>query len=81
MFKAINNLAPEYIAQLLQPHNPLHMLRYTDKTLLSEPRSNQSWEDRSFSVDAPRLWNALPTHLKSISSLPQFLFFFYRWGE
>ena len=72
VFKAINNLAPEYIAQLLQPHNPRRMLRSTDKSLLSEPRSNRSWGDRSFSVAAPRLWNALPSHLKSISSLPQF---------
>ena len=72
VFKAMNNLAPEYITQLLQPHNPPRILRSTDKSLLSEPRSNRSFGDRSFSVAAPCLWNALPSHLKSISSLPQF---------
>ena len=41
VFKGMNDLAPEYITQLLQPHNP-HKLRSTDKSLHSEPRSNRS---------------------------------------
>ena len=72
VFKALNNLAPDYISHLLTPYEPPRLLRSSNKSLLCEPRSNRSWGDRAFSVAAPRLWNNLPDNLKSCTSLDQF---------
>ena len=37
VFKALNDLAPDYIAQFLQFHNPQRSLRSADKSILTEP--------------------------------------------
>ena len=41
-------------------------------SLLKEPTSKRTQGDRSFSVAAPRLWNHLPTKLKSCHSKTRF---------
>ena len=70
--KSVNNMAPIYISELLKVYTPLRNLRSSNMSLLKEPTSKRTWGDRSFSVVAPRLWNHLPTKLKSCHSKTRF---------
>ena len=70
--KSVNNIAPIYISELLKVYTPSRNLRFSNMSLLKEPTSKRTWGDRSFSVAAPRLWNHLPTKLKSCHSITRF---------
>ena len=60
-YKALNGMAPNYIADLLQPYTPTRQLRSSSKNLLVTPKSNlKFYGDRSFQVAAPRLWSGTP---------------------
>ena len=67
--KSVNNIAPIYISELLKVYTPSRNLRSSNMSLLKEPTAKRTWGDRSFSVAAPRLWNHLPTKLKSCHSI------------
>jgi len=47
------------------------VVKVTDGTL-TVPRTHSRFNDRSFAVAGPRLWNSLPISLRQISSLGQF---------
>ena len=87
VYKALNRLAPKYIKELLVPYKPRSHLRSEAKGLLDEPRTRLKFGDRAFSISAPRLWNALPQHLKDFTSCQAFtkclithLFRLVHWG-
>ena len=87
VYKALNGLAPKYIKELLVPYKPRRHLRSEAKGLPDEPRSRLKFGDRVFSISAPRLWNALPQHLKDSTSCQAFkkclkthLFRLAHWG-
>ena len=47
--KALNGMAPKYIADLLQPYTPTRQLRSSSNNLLVTPKSNlKFYGDRSF---------------------------------
>ncbi|XDV33545.1 hypothetical protein PO909_003925 [Leuciscus waleckii] len=72
-FKALHNLAPPYIRDLLTPYTPSRSLRSSDQNLLAIPRSRLcTLGGRSFSALAPKLWNRLPQPLRDCPSLPFF---------
>ena len=73
-FKALNNLTPAYISDLLSPMSETHSLslRSSDNGLLSIPRSRSALYDRSFTYSASKLWNSLPQTLRTTSSLNEF---------
>lgn len=72
-FKALNGLAPPYLSDLLFTYRPARSLRSTELGLLSIPRFRLSTVGgRSFSVNAPKLWNSLPLSLRNISSVATF---------
>ena len=66
-FKAINRLAPPYIAELIQLKRPVRNLRSaSDATMLQTVRTRTvNFGDRRFSVAAPTIWNALRTNIRS----------------
>ena len=72
VYKALNGLAPKYIKELLVPYKPRRHLRSEAKGLLDDPRTRLKFGDRAFSIRAPRLWNALPQHLKDYTSCQAF---------
>ena len=72
VYKALNGLAPKYIKELLVPYKLRRHLRSEAKGLLDEPRTRLKFGDRAFSISAPRLWNALPQHLKDSTSCQAF---------
>ena len=65
-FKAIHNLAPSYIQDLIHRHQPSRTLRSASLNLLQQPSlpRTSSYGGRAFSITAPSLWNKLPTHLR-----------------
>ena len=72
-YKALHDTAPSYIKDMLEPYVPHRHLRSAKKMLLREPAYNlHSYGHRSFSVSAPRLWNALPFELKCSPSVNSF---------
>lgn len=73
VFKALNGLAPQYITDLLTPYSAPRSLRSSAIQLLSVPYSRLKTKgDRAFSVAAPRLWNNLPSHIKSCPTIDHF---------
>ena len=73
-YKALNNLTPAYISDLLTPISQSHSrtLRCTTSGSLAVPRSKKGMYDGSFSSSAPRLWNTLPESVKKSASLKDF---------
>ena len=71
-WKALHDMAPNYLCELLLPYTPKHTLRSTDKLLLTTPRTLYSYGDRAFYAAAPKLWNTLPLELRSCTSIDTF---------
>lgn len=72
-FKALNDLAPLYLKDLLQPYQPARVLRSMNDNLLSVPKFKYTtYGGRSFEVIAPRLWNNLPNEMRKITCLATF---------
>ena len=68
-FKALHNLAPPYLRELLTSYTPSRSLRSSCNNLLAVPRTRLSTlGGRSFSAMAPKLWNSLPQSLRDCSS-------------
>ena len=65
--------SPQYLRDLLQQHVPARLLRSSnDPSCLVVPRTRTAIGDRAFAACAPRLWNSLPSHLRSANSLYTF---------
>ena len=72
-FKVINGLAPTYLSDLLASYEPTRCLRSGQQHLLRVPSTRlKTFGDRAFSYFAPHLWNKLPMHLRTITSLEIF---------
>ena len=72
VYRALNNLAPAYIEELLSRYTPTRALKSTDSFLLCVPRTRTNWGDRAFSKAGPVLWNGLPPVIKTATSLAAF---------
>ena len=64
-FKFYLNLAPLYISEIIQKSE-------RNELLLKLPRASTPYGDRAFSTCAPRLWNALPLHIRASESMSYF---------
>uniref|UniRef100_A0A1A8M9M8 Uncharacterized protein n=1 Tax=Nothobranchius pienaari TaxID=704102 RepID=A0A1A8M9M8_9TELE len=72
-FKAIHNLAPPYLSDLLHPSTSTRSLRSSSSIHLSVPPFRLvTMGSRAFSRSAPQLWNSLPPDLRNIDSLTLF---------
>ena len=71
-FRAQHGLAPAYITNLLHEQRATRVLRSATNNDLYVPPSRSRYGDRTFSVSAPRMWNALPNEMKTISCLVTF---------
>ncbi len=73
VFKCLNNLAPQYLSDLLTQYQPVRSLRSGDQHLLVVPQARtKTYGDRSFSRIGPVLWNSLPQNLRSEAELSRF---------
>uniref|UniRef100_A0A3P9HUM9 Reverse transcriptase domain-containing protein n=1 Tax=Oryzias latipes TaxID=8090 RepID=A0A3P9HUM9_ORYLA len=72
-FKALHNLAPPYISDLLHISIPSRSLRSTSSLQLHVPPARlATMGGRAFSRSAPQLWNSLPPDLRNTDTLPLF---------
>ena len=74
-FKAIYGMAPSYIIDLVHIKTiTRYSLRSNEGVLLKHPsgKMKKSFGDRSFSVAAPTLWNALPVSLRMMTCISTF---------
>ena len=73
-YRAMNNLTPQYISDLLKPVSETHnrALRSSVNGALAVPRSRSSLFDRSYSYTAPKLWNSIPIQVRNSQSLKCF---------
>lgn len=71
--QCVHGSAPAYLKQLIQPYHPIRQLRSTYSHQLQLPRAKlHSMGERAFQTAAPRLWNALPEHLRAPQPIEQF---------
>ena len=73
-YRALNNLTPDYLSELLIPLSEIHSLnlRSLENGLLHIPLSRTTIFDNSFTCSAPKLWNALPQTVRASGSLVTF---------
>lgn len=72
-FKAIHNLAPLYLTDLLHINTPTRTLRSSSSIHLTVPPARLTTIGfRAFSRSAPCLWNTLPPDIRNINSLSIF---------
>ena len=72
-FKALNNLCPSYISDLLEAYKPTMTLRSLSRNLLVTSRFKlKSHGDCSFSASAPKLWNGVRETIKCSAVLTSF---------
>ena len=68
-YKALNDLSPECLSDVLNKPKHTCNLRSQSQHLLSVPKSRTvTYGDRAFSVCAPKLWNKLPFQLSMSSN-------------
>ena len=74
VFKCLNNMAPQYLANLLSLKQFSRTTRSSHTVLpLTEPFTKKStFASRAFSVAGPSLWNELPCSIKSIDNFNAF---------
>ena len=65
VYKFFNNSVPTYIMVALQ-------VSERGESLLKVPRTSTPYGDRAFSNCAPKLWNALPTHIRCSATIGYF---------
>ncbi len=64
-YKALNDLSPAYLTNLLSRYNPTRSLRSQNSGLLVVPRISKSTKGgRTFSYLPPKLWNSLPDNVR-----------------
>lgn len=72
-YKALNGLAPSYIADMLQPLQSIINQRSSTKGLLSTPPVKLvNYGQRSFTYAAPKLWNELSDSVRKSESISVF---------
>ena len=72
-YKAMYDLSPCYLTELLEIYHPSRNLRSMDSKQLVVPKSKTAtYGNRSFSTVAPKLWNELPTGIRDAKSLDVF---------
>ena len=70
LYKILNGPAPVYLKEIVEYYKPKRQLCSENKLLLDVPPTRlKTFGDRAFSVFAPRLWNALPLHVKISSDV------------
>ena len=65
-YKALHNLTPSYISDLLTPKAQINnrTLRSSEDGSLAQPKARTAFFTGAFTFSAPKLWNSLPTAVK-----------------
>ena len=72
-YEVLNGLAPAYMSDIVQKHQPTRSLRSTEKSLLVVPvLRTATYGERYFSRHVAILWNDLPENIKQLNTLSSF---------
>ena len=74
-YKALNNLAPQYMKSLVVPFQPKRLLRSNQNNYLTLENcmyKKRKHGGRSFQTVAPLLWNLLPLNIRKAETLQKF---------
>jgi hypothetical protein len=75
VYKCINRQAPSYLCDLIKirPERRMTLRSDTNYKMLEIPTTKRkTFAERSFSVSGPRLWNDLPSYIRSSKSISSF---------
>ena len=73
VYKSLHQQTPNYISAMLHVKPVQRRLRSTSSSpLLTEPRTQATFADKSFSCYAPHLWNQRPELMKTTVSVESF---------
>ena len=72
LYKALHNMAPVYLSDLIIPYSAPRTLRSQSQCLLRPQKCRNKYGARSFQYMAPKLWNELPLSLRSAPSFQVF---------
>ena len=73
VYKVLNDLAPEYLRDLLTPYIPTRSLRSAGDNKLVEPKTQfVTCGERAFYSCGPKLWNKLPQQIRHCATLETF---------
>jgi len=71
VYKALNNLAPQYLCSIFTKHSSKYSLRDNENKLaIPKPRTN--YMKNSFNYDGAVLWNSLPLKVREAKSINEF---------
>ena len=69
-YKSLHGKSPQYLIDMIKPYKPARTLRSSSHGRIEENNARyKRTGDRAFSVSAPKLWNALPEHVKNCETL------------
>jgi len=72
-FKALQNQAPSYLCELIDPYIPTRVLRSSSQNLLTKKSYRyKNYGHRAFFCAAPELWNNLPSNVTYSTKLSEF---------
>ena len=72
-FRHFESSLPPYLSELLHTYQPSRTLRSSSEKLLKIPQTNlKSAGNRYFHFQAAKIWNSLPTNVRSSPSLSSF---------
>lgn len=73
VYKALTGAAPQYIADLIQQRSQPRTIRSSGTIQLVEPRvRTKSYGHRTFRCAAAKLWNSLPSDMRTITTIAAF---------
>jgi hypothetical protein len=73
VYKALHGLAPDYLSDLIQLHQPARSLRSGSRTMLTVPHTHSAtYGNRCLTQSAADLWNSLPEEIKTARTLVTF---------
>ena len=64
--------SPQYLKDLLTVYQPSRTLRSSNQSQLSVPSTRTKLAESAFSVAAPKLWNSLPSNIRTAPSIESF---------
>jgi hypothetical protein len=71
-FKTLHFNQPSYLAELLITETPSRSLRSFSQHKLKIPFIKSKLGERAFAFSAPTIWNSLPAHLRTCTSITTF---------
>ena len=76
IFKTINNINPSYMKDILTPKTTVK-IRPND-TIVRQ-HNTATYGDKSLTALGPKIWNKLPTDIKSLASIIKFKEYIRTW--